>query len=421
MVRRGDESGAMARTRPRTLLAGTLLLAGFLLPPPATTAGPMLPKAGCSTFDGLKGNAKYQPASGATVFDNDPDVDLVGLVLRSTDTDLWAYLRVDDLVENSADGGGHRFDVRIALNNKNITLVNAVPRAPYDLVNSTEYPLVFGPDGYDDTAPVASSFDAGNNLVIFSLPLSYLASKAGLPVVRGTVLNNILARSKVLTDGNVRPSPVESSDVPMDTVQHADPAKRVWTVGDNRCFPPPPARLSGLTGLSVQYGDAAQLTARLTNETGTAGLRDKRVSFSVTGHSASVTTDANGYARVGFGHGRTAGSYLLTVAFAGDTSHGPATVTGTLVVRLETSVLSARVSKVTPGNARTVTATLTDDDRAPIAGQVVVFSVGGKSAAIRTDSRGVAVFHGAKAGQSVSVAFAGVSGKYTPARTSVRT
>jgi hypothetical protein len=74
------------------------------------------------------------------------------------------------------------------------------------------------------------------------------------------------------------------------------------------------------------------------------------------------------------------------------------------------------------GTARTVTATLTEDDPRPLAKQPVDFYVGGrKVATVRTDSAGRAVYRGATAGQQVQARYAGSTGRYLAAKSATVT
>ncbi len=399
----------------RKPLLSSLVLAALALSP-AGAAEPT-PKAGCSTLTDPLGDAEYKQ-SGVKLHDSDPDLDLSGLVLRATSSHLWAYLRISDLKDNTDQGMGHRFDLKFLAGGKTFTIVHGAPRDPYKAAFRFSYPYVVTPTGYDKDAPLTGAWDPTGNLVTFSLPLSYLAQKASAPVTHGLQLTGIAVTSKLLlaTPASTVP-PTNNQDPIVDELKPADADAR-WTIGQNSCFEPPASKLSGLSGLSVQYGDAASLSARLTDTAGTTGVTGKPVIFSIPGRSVTATTDGSGVARATLVHGKTAGRYPLTVRFAGDDAAGTASLNGTLVVREETTKLGFKITR--HGASRSLTVTLLDDDRHPVAGQTVYFTVGNKTTALRTDGSGVAVFRGAKAGQSVKVEFRGVKGKYGAARTTVR-
>ncbi len=106
----------------------------------------------------------------------------------------------------------------------------------------------------------------------------------------------------------------------------------------------------------------------------------------------------------------TAGAKTLTAKFLGSADVGPAGAGAPFTVAPETSVLKAVAGR------GTVTATLTDNDRTPIKGQVVTFKVGSRVTKVITNAKGVAVLTRQTKGTSVTVGFAGVRGKYTAAK-----
>lgn len=90
-----------------------------------------------------------------------------------------------------------------------------------------------------------------------------------------------------------------------------------------------------------------------------------------------------------------------------------ATTTIEFIVSLEKTVLKATGSK---GSA---TATLTDDEKKPVAGQVITFTSGSKKVTARTNAKGVAIAKGLPPG-NVKVAYAGAAGMYTAASTATK-
>ena len=144
----------------------------------------------------------------------------------------------------------------------------------------------------------------------------------------------------------------------------------------------------------------------------------KQVDFAITGDPAGTktgTTDANGVATVTIATGLKASGtpYPVTVTFAGDATDGKAKLTGTILVTPEKTVFAPLAVARPSATTRTVTATLTDDDKKPLAAQKVEWLVNGKKVAtLTTDAKGKSVYKGAKPGQLVQARFVAVSGKY---------
>ena len=78
-------------------------------------------------------------------------------------------------------------------------------------------------------------------------------------------------------------------------------------------------------------------------------------------------------------------------------------------IKAETSVLKAW------GGKGMVTSTVTDNDKTPVAGQPVFFTVGKKTTKVVTSKNGIAVLKGVAKGTAVKVSFTAVAGKYTAA------
>jgi hypothetical protein len=140
-------------------------------------------------------------------------------------------------------------------------------------------------------------------------------------------------------------------------------------------------------------------------------LAGKAITFKLAGKSATVKTHSAGVATAKLALASNASSQTLTESFAGDASAAKAAVSVKFTITVEKTKIILSVAK--SGTARTVTATLLDDDNHVVASQKVVVYVNGvKKTTLTTDAKGHVVYKAAKAGQTIKFAYAGVSGKY---------
>lgn len=398
-------------------------------PSPSPTTGPGglpagYPQAGCDTFTDATGDGTPDaPIANGGVpvheLDNDPDLDVTGLVLGSTPAELVAFLRVDDLADLPATGNGHQFDVTFTHNGKAINLYTQqfddVVAAQREVIDASMLLVANPPTGgkvgttYNAGLEVTAEFDTANDVVVLRLTRESLDAVAGAAAPDGTTLTPISGASRMVTP--------TGGYTTADTVQAADAAARVFTMGESPCFAPPPAVLTNVGATTVQYGDAAKVAIRLTSAAG-APLRNEVVLLSLGGTKRLVKTAPDGVARTSLTTGATAGSHSLVASFEGDDAAGPATLTVPFKVVVEKTRVAFSVSR--SGTKRTVTAKLLDDDGHPVAGQVLTLYVNGrKVASPRTPSSG-AVTVSAVAGQTVKAVYAGLSGRYAPVTAQVR-
>ncbi len=380
------------------------------------------PTAGCVTIaDGPSdGTPTYATVQGTRVGTaNDPDLDITGVAVRTTPSHLTAVIKVAQLAAKPAQGLGHQFDFSFTTGGKTIQLyvathdsLNAVRDrlSPTALIPQTGGRVIVGTSSkYDDRLDVSAEMSVAKSRVTLSVERSSLETVLGTPLTDGTVVTATAAHSSV---GTV------TGTASADTAQATGADNQTYAIGDNACFPPPPAKFAPANAVSVQYGDKATVAATLTSDAG-APLEGKQVTFTVGTSKATATTDASGVARTTLATTKTAGSYQMAVSFIGDSAAGPASLNVPFAVRVEKCKLTLSVAK--QGTRRTVTATLADDDRHAVAGQTVSWYVAGrKVATTRTNSAGRASYAGAKPGQTVVAKFAGVSGKYGTAQAQAR-
>lgn len=373
------------------------------------------PTAGCNTFADPKGDASIVLQAGAPGTPNDPDLDMTGLVLQSTPEMFNAFVRVDKLGTRATYQPGHSFYVIFTLNKKIVSLIGTAydPSAIKTAIDSVAAATAGTPaqrspatrmlvDGAYTPSSLTATFDTKASMVTLSIKREDLAKVAGGAFDDGTVLTKVVARSLAANpavglffDSTAKDNAATTTD------------NEAWTVGDNACFGPPapaPSLLSSVGATAVQYGDAAAVAAKRVDASG-APVAGEPVTFTVGSASATGTTGADGVAKASLTVKDKAGATSLVI------SSGDQQLTVPFTIALEKTVLKASGSK------GTVTATLTDDDRTPVAGQTLVFGSGSKKVLVKTDGRGVAKAGGFPANANVKVTYTGAPGMYLGAWT----
>ena len=422
----------MSRRLVGATLVGTSLLIGTL-PTSAATAPPELPRPTCANrINDLPGDANYPIATvagsdvarpqGASV----DALDITSMTLRTTSDRLYAYLRLKALpgTPGTYEAGHHyvmtfqdeeagkTFYLRYMVANTAATMPDALAPKQTASYSDAKYSNQGSPAKLPLKTYEAVQDDA-NDYIILSVALEELKTLA----YAGDMTPNLKLTKLTATTFAWLPAP-PAADLG-DSRRRADIAEApdyTYVIGDDFCFGPPPAVLSALSAPSVQFGDRATLSATLKDEAG-AALAGQPVTFTVAGGApVNGTTNAAGVAKVSYPITQTAGSRAVTVAYAGDATNGKAKLVGAVSVRSEVAKIGKLAVAKPSATARTVTATLLDDDRHAIAGQKVNWYVNGKKVAtLTTDGSGRTVFKAAKAGQTVQAKFSAVSGKYTAA------
>jgi hypothetical protein len=234
--------------------------------------------------------------------------------------------------------------------------------------------------------------------VVFSLPIADLKTIIGGPVGEVTA---ITLTSNATNGGG-------SFDG--DSATGSKPEEKTFTYGDNTCFQPPVGKLA-LTGATTGvYSDTATVTATLVDNAD-AAVEGATLTLTLPGQPAVTgKTDASGAVAFLVPLTVSAGSKTLTVDFLGTDVVGPVATSAPFKVTTEKSLVTAKAGR------GTVTATLTDDDKTPLAGQVVSFTVGSKITKVKTNAKGVAVLTRQTKGATVKVAFAAVKDLYSAAK-----
>jgi hypothetical protein len=403
-------------------------------PSPAPSASPApggapavsgLPAADCFAAKDPKGDAIMRPVSGLIPGDpgapNDPDVDVTSLTVSSDATSLTAYIKVDKLGK-PAYSDGHRFYVSFTFNKHSFTMagsefgngegalrdglngtgqVAATTQLAVDGVSSAIDPerVTGAGPGFVDSG-LKFTFDAKNSYVIAALPIADL-EKYGKAPAAGAVLTGLYASGNT----DYLASAIVTDTVP-DGASSSAPGKLTYAIGDNHCFAPPVPPLSSVGAVKAQYGDVAAVAAKLVDASG-AAVAGKTVTFTLGASTATGMTGADGVAKAALLVKETAGKRSLVI------TSDDAKTSVDFTVLVEKTVLKAVGSKAA------VTATLTDDDKTPVAGQVITFTSGSKKVTAKTDAKGIAKATGLPPG-NIKVAYAGAAGMYAAASTTTK-
>jgi hypothetical protein len=343
-----------------------------------------------------------------------PGLDLEAVYLRGTPDTIQLFAKVQDIpppAEMSPRDLAFRYAFTIKYGTKSIDIAHWQKNPLYAAaVSGATYPT---------TNPVIDGTTAGvdpaTNFVYVVLNRANLAKLVGAPVADGDPIELTAVKSEWIAQDNVNTRYKADEIVP-------PAALKAWTVGDNYCFGPPPAALTDVTAAAVQFSDATPLTAKLVDELG-AAMPDQQVRFTVVGGGAAMvgTTNGNGVATVSYVAKAAAGTYPVRVEFPGTATAGTATATGSLTISTEPTAFRPLGVKNASATARTVTATLVDDDGKPATAQRVAWYVNGKLVTtVSTDSAGRSVYK-AKPKQKVQAKFAGLSGRYGAAASNTAT
>ena len=373
-----------------------VLVAGLVAVPlalPASAASTQLPTPNCYAVADLVGDAR------------DADLDLVGVALRTLPSNLQAYVRVSSLRSAPIGAAGHRFSLSFALGGHKVSLAGSsfvagsVVRDAAGFVDGASTQLQV--DGVNRRSALSVTFDQAHSFVIFDLPTAELTHYTA--VLSPSLLSNLEATAAydgyvgTLQGDTTRPAGARTSNAN-------------YSLGDNRCFGPPPSVLNLLTATTAQYGDRVPVSARLVDASGRP-LANRQVTVTLAGAGTTATTGSDGVLRTSLDPRVVAGTYQLGLSWGGDTVAGPTALSSAFTVGLERTVLSARSNQ--RKSDRYVVATLKDDDGQAVVGANVVFTVEGRTTTVVTSSRGVAELHDLTPGSSVQTSFSGVTGQYS--------
>jgi len=420
------------------LMAGMVLAAARLLPATATTTPPdpctpatapatgapancEMPRPTCThTLTDIDGDAIPEYVVGERdttkqVFGDNTALDIRSVYMRLTPDYFQTFIAIQHIPAFTGMGpqeGAYRYTVSFKVNGKTVTIIaeKQNPNTPESSVtpdNPGTYPQVQVGTGVAGTATQVflPGAEPAPGWVIVSTQRDQVEKALGA-VASDAVFTDISVTTAVVT-GTTNANRIFPAD---STTQTGDAAK--LAAFDDSCFGAPPTTLKLGAIAATVYHHSVPLSATLLDENGKP-VADKAVTFTVAdGKSTTLpaTTDASGVARTTYGPVTVlAGSYPVTVAFAGDTTtYKHSSATGTLKVLAAKSLFTAlKVTRPT-ATTRVVTTTLLDDLKKPIAGARVDWYVNGKKvASATTDKTGKATFKAGKPGQTVQARYAG--------------
>jgi hypothetical protein len=373
-------------------------------PAPGTV---LMPRVGCFTFADVKGDAPSVVSEG-----NDPDLDLLGLTLQSTPEMTRAFLKVDKLASRPSEAPGHTFSALFTAGKKLVQLVGTaydpaqVTAAHEGLGSGTSaLPVKVNPptrlsvDGTAVASTLKVTYDTASSTVIMAIPTAELTKATAGDFAAGKPLTAVMGQASAqFFAASFRVDTTAKDNAATST------AAETWTVGNNACFATPTV-LTNVGVTTAQFSDTAKIAVKLADNTGKA-LAGQRVSISLPGTSAVVTTGADGIARLTSVMRSAATTGTLTATFEAGSGFDKSTMSVPFTVTLE------KTSLLATGSRGAVTATLRDDDKQVIAGQVLTFTQGSVKKTAKTDAKGVAKVGGFTPGQAVKVTYAGLTGKY---------
>jgi hypothetical protein len=395
-------------------------------PAPAPAAGggdpSKLPNADCFLAKDPKGDAHVLNGN----VPNDADLDLTNMTLGSDAKNLYAYLKVDKLADGPQFHDGHRFYVNFTFNKHTFTAAGSafkndgsaqlkdglaqtgqvahVTQLAVDGVSSATDPerVTGNGPGFVESG-LKYVFDAKTSTVTAILPIADL-EKYGKAPAAGASLTSVYGGAYGDAYAVAQPA-----DAIPDGATTPDTSKVTWAVGDNHCFgaaAPAASPLTSVGAVKAQYGDIAPVAAKLVDAAG-APVAGKAVTFTLGTSTVSGTTGPDGVAKAALLVKEKAGKRSLVI------TSDDAKVAVDFTVAVEKTALKAA------GGKGAVTATLTDDDKKPVAGQVITFASGSKKVTAKTDAKGVAKATGLPPG-NIKVTYAGAAGMYAAASTTTK-
>jgi hypothetical protein len=357
-------------------------------PPPAPTPTPGglfdQPRKGCVQYKDATGDAQPDPAGA----DQEDALDVTQVNLKSPDGQLQVFV---GLVDPSAAlfplFNGPLYNVALTVGGKAVEL-----SAPGD---GPATATVGGTANSDIKATAKVDTKAKN--IVFTVPLDGLSKAVGSPVAAGTAITGTAITTQADTDLGA---------LDADSAAGTTAAEKSYAYGDNTCFKPPPGVLTLDADASGQYGDRTELFATLKDADDSPVSGVAVTALIAGGKPVTVTTDEDGIADVFLPLTTKAGTKAITATFAGNDVVGPASAVGSFKVVAEKTVLKAVAIK---GGVK---ATVLDDDKHPVAGRTVLFVIGAKKKAVKTNAKGIAVLTGVAKGTAVKVSFPAVPGFY---------
>ena len=354
-------------------------------PPPA--AGTLFdqPRKNCFLYKDASGDADPTAPIGA---DPEDSLDITTVNLKSPTGQLQFFVGITD---PGADVfplfTGKIYELAFTVGGKAVTLTASADGPAAATVGGTANTVI----------KATAKIDAAKKNVVFTVPLDGLSSATATTIAKGTAITG----TKVDTSAD---SPIGAQAA--DSAAGTTDAQKTYAYGDNGCFLPPPGVLTLDTDPSGQYSDVTDLFATLNDADGSPVQGASVTAVLTGGRAVTAKTDDDGIAELKLPILVPAGVKTLTVAYAGSFEVGPVKATKKFTVAAEKTLLKAVASR---GGA---TATVIDNDKHPVVGRYVTFTIGSAKKLVKTNSRGVAVLTGVRKGTAIKVTFLPVRGYY---------
>ena len=214
------------------------------------------PTAGCFDFADPSGDSHWLNGNNPS----DPDLDILGLALERTATDLKAYIKVNKLGDGpSAATDGHRYTLNFVFNGHSFAAAGSAfahgsgairdGLASTGQAGGTSQLSVDSPPSATDPAAITGratgglgyeksgltfTWDKVNSFVVVDLPIADI-EKYGKAKFTGTLM--AVGASAAVDDYAVS-QPADSTEKGNSTTAYTG----TWTVGANKCWPQPPAK-----------------------------------------------------------------------------------------------------------------------------------------------------------------------------------
>jgi len=360
-------------------------------PSPTSTGTPGAlfdqPRKGCVQFKDAAGDADPTP----TGQDNETSLDVTQVNLKSpADGSLQVFVALADVAGGlnwPKEGGRYTLTTTIAGKAVVVTVDET------GAVTAT----TVGGTASTDLKPTAKLDGTHSNLVV-TLPKAGLEKALKTTLAGGAAVTGTSVVTAVTTPG---PAFTADKDASGTTA-----AEKAYAYGDNTCFLPPAGVLAIDADAAGQFSDATELFATLT-DVEESPVQGATVTAQLGGgKTVSAITDEDGIADLVLPVSLKAGATTITTAFAGSDTVGATKATAPFTVLAEKAVLKATAVKA---GAK---AAVLDDDKHPVAGRPVVFTVGSKKTVVKTNAQGVAVLGRLARGTAVKVSFPAVPGFY---------
>lgn len=395
-----------------------------------TGTDPMTPRLGCThAINDAPDDAHpdFTGLGGSPLASND-GLDIKMIDVRLTDTQLQVFLAIKRIplpTAMAADEETYRYRINFSYGVKTFTYgfeqVNPTWPAQALPTDSSSYPIMnIGVTPAEDlksssTAVIRQGTAPDPSWIIFTSPRDKVEAILGAPIPDGAAFTKVAVITQIYTS----PAMHSTNDGLDTTLTPSQDSIVVGGAAADACFGPPPTSIGSVSVAPANVTDNSAMSAILLDENGKA-LSGKSLTFAVNdgkGTKLTATTDANGRAVATYGPIKVhAGTYPVTVSFAGDTSLKASTATGTLKVTTEATAFKPLKVAKPSATTRVVTATLVEDGTHPVAGVPVTWWINGKKVATaKTAGNGTVVLKSAKPGQTVQAKFAGVTGMFLAA------